>query len=66
LYYNFNFNPEYVNQLKGQTIVVVRDEGLKVPLILKIIRAALILSFFITMIPSVPSTNQSYFEYPLY
>ena len=50
LYYNFNFNPEYVNQLKGQTIVVVRDEGLKVPLILKIIRAALILSFFITMI----------------
>jgi AraC-like DNA-binding protein len=50
LYYNFNFNPEYVNQLKGQTIVVVRDEGLKVPLVLKIIRALLILSFFIMMI----------------
>ena len=50
LYYNFNFNPDYVNQLKGQTIVVVRDEGLKVPLILKIIRGSLIISFFVTMI----------------
>jgi AraC-like DNA-binding protein len=50
LYYNFNFNPEYVNQLKGQTIVVVRDEGLRVPVVLKIIRALLILSFFIMMI----------------
>jgi len=50
LYYNLNFNPEYVNQLKGQTIVVVRDEGLKVPIILKIIRGSLIFSFFVTMI----------------
>lgn len=50
LYYNFNFNPDYVHQLKGQTIVIVRDEGLKVPIILKIIRVLLIASFFITMI----------------
>ena len=50
LYYNFNFNPEYVNQLKGQTIVVVRDEGLQVPIVLKIIRPILMLSFFLMMI----------------
>jgi AraC-like DNA-binding protein len=50
LYYNFNFNPEYTQQLKGQTIVIVRDEGLQVPIILKITRIILILSFFITMV----------------
>ncbi len=50
LYYNFTFNPTYLTQLRGQTIVIVRDEGLQVPLILKIIRFILILSFFVTMI----------------
>ena len=50
LYYNFQFNPDYVNQLRGQTIVIVRDEGLKVPIIFKIIRVLLIGSFFIMMI----------------
>lgn len=50
LYYNYTYNPEYLNQLKGQTIVMVRDEGLHVPLLLTIIRAMLIASFFGIMI----------------
>jgi hypothetical protein len=50
LYYNFTFNPDYLTQLRGQTLVIVRDEGLNVPFIFKIIRFILIFSFFITMI----------------
>ena len=50
LYYNFQFNPDYVNQLRGQTIVIVRDEGLNVPILFKIIRVLLIGSFFMMMI----------------
>jgi AraC-like DNA-binding protein len=50
LYYNLTFNPAYLSQLRGQTIVIVRDEGLQVPIIFKIIRFFLIISFFGTMI----------------
>lgn len=50
LYYNFTYNPSYLSQLRGQTIVIVRDEGLQVPIIFKLVRFILILSFFITMI----------------
>ncbi len=68
LYFNFNFNTDYVNQLKGQTIVIVRDEGFKVPIILKIIRVLLIASFliimiyFLYMITLKFSHNNIYFE----
>lgn len=50
LYYNFTYNPTYLSQLRGQTLVIVRDEGLQVPFIFKFIRFLLILSFFMTMI----------------
>lgn len=50
LYYNYTYNPDYLSQLKGQTIVIVRDEGLQVPFIFKFVRFVLILSFFITLI----------------
>lgn len=50
LYYNLTYNPEYLSQLKGQTIVIVRDEGLHVPFIFKFIRFILIVSFFSTMV----------------
>lgn len=50
LYYNITYNPAYLSQLKGQTIVIVRDEGLRVPFIFKFIRFILIVSFFSTMV----------------
>jgi AraC-like DNA-binding protein len=41
-------NPDYVNSLKSQTLVVVRSENLQLPLALKAFRILLILSFFVT------------------
>jgi len=49
-FYNEMYNPEYVNSLKTQTLVVVRSENLKLPLFFKILRVILILSFFSTFI----------------
>jgi AraC-like DNA-binding protein len=47
-YYNETFNPEYVNSLKSQTLVVVKSENLKLPWFLKVLRVTLIFSFFTT------------------
>jgi AraC-like DNA-binding protein len=47
-YYNELYNPDYINSLKSQTLVVVRSENLQLPLALKAFRVILILSFFIT------------------
>jgi AraC-like DNA-binding protein len=49
-YYNETYNPTYINSLKTQTLVVVRSENLQLPLFFKIIRVALIGSFFLTFI----------------
>lgn len=49
-YYNEMYNPEYVNSLRTQTLVVIRSENLKLPFILKFLRVALILSYFSTFI----------------
>lgn len=49
-YYNEMYNPEYVNSLRAQTLVVVRTENLKLPIFLKLLRIALIISFFSTFI----------------
>ena len=50
LYYNYTYNPAYFNQLKGQTMVIVREEGANIPIIFTILRALLISSFFSVMI----------------
>jgi AraC-like DNA-binding protein len=50
LYYNYTYNPDFLNGLKGQTIVIVRDGGLHVPIIFTIIRGILISCFFAIMI----------------
>lgn len=47
-YYNEANNPEYINSLKSQSLVVVRSENLQLPWYLKAFRILLILSFFIT------------------
>ena len=47
-FYNEMNNPDYVNSLKSQTLVVVRSENLQLPLALKTFRVLLILSFFVT------------------
>jgi len=47
-YYNEAYNPNYVNSLKSQTLVVVKSENLLLPWYLKVFRVILILSFFIT------------------
>ena len=47
-FYNEANNPEYVNSLKSQTLVVVKSENLQLPWYLKAFRVVLILSFFIT------------------
>ena len=47
-YYNEMYNPEYVNSLKSQTLVVVKSENLQLPWYLKVFRVLLILSFFFT------------------
>ena len=47
-YYNETNNPEYVNSLQSQTLVVVKSENLQLPLVLKVFRVILILSFFVT------------------
>lgn len=47
-FYNEMNNPDYVNSLKSQTLVVVRSENLQLPLALKAFRVLLILSFFVT------------------
>ena len=49
-YYNEAYNPDYINTLKTQTLVVVRSESLKLPLFFKVLRVSLILSFFSTFI----------------
>jgi len=49
-YYSVNFVPNYLETLKRQTIVIVIDEGLKLPLFFKITKPVLILSFFSTFI----------------
>lgn len=47
-YYNEANNPNYVNSLKSQTLVIVKSENLQLPWYLKAFRILLILSFFIT------------------
>ena len=47
-FYNEANNPEYINSLKSQTLVVVKSENLQLPWYLKVLRVSLILSFFIT------------------
>ncbi len=49
-YYNETFNPGYNSSLKAQTIVVVRAENLKLPLLFMILRVMLIASFASTFI----------------
>lgn len=49
-YYNETYNPDYVNSLKTQTLVVVRTEKLALPLFFKILRLLLIISFFTTFV----------------
>jgi len=49
-YYNSHYNPAYVNDLKGQTIVVVKSYGLNVLPVFKIFRAILVASFFSTFV----------------
>ena len=48
--YSTNHNPNYVNTLKTQTLVVVRAEGLVLPFFVKIVRLVLISSFFFTFL----------------
>jgi len=50
LYYNYRLNPVYSQNLIGQTMVIVRSDGLQLPFILKSIRLLLIATFFSTMI----------------
>ena len=49
-YYNETYNPDYVNSLKTQTLVVVRTEKLALPLIFIFLRLLLIISFFTTFV----------------
>jgi len=49
-YYNETYNPGYVSSLKAQTLVVIRSESLKLPLLFIFIRVLLILSFASTFI----------------
>ena len=49
-YYNETYNPDYVNTLKTQTLVVVKSENLKLPIFFKVFRVLLILSFFSTFL----------------
>jgi AraC-like DNA-binding protein len=56
-YYNDTYNQDYIHSLKTQSLVVVRSENLQLPLFVKILRVALIFSFFTTFI---------YFLYKIY
>jgi len=49
-YYNETYNPGYVLSLKAQTLVVIRSESLKLPLLFIFLRVILILSFASTFI----------------
>jgi AraC-like DNA-binding protein len=48
--YSVKYIPDYLIKLKHQTIVIVINEGLNLPLFFKIVRPILISSFFITFI----------------
>ena len=49
-YYGKLFNPEYIESLKGQTLVIVKSSSLQLPLYLSIIRVLLIFSFISTFV----------------
>ena len=49
-WYCVKYVPNYLNKLKPQTIVIVVNEGIDLPLFFKIVKPTLILSFFITFI----------------
>jgi AraC-like DNA-binding protein len=49
-YYGSLFNPEYINSLRGQTLVIVKSASLQLPLYLSVIRVFLILSFISTFV----------------
>lgn len=48
--YSIKYIPNYLSKLKHQTIVIVVNEGLELPLFFKIFKPMLIISFFITFI----------------
>jgi hypothetical protein len=49
-WYSVKYIPNYLIKLKQQTIVIVINEGMDLPLLFKISRTFLIISFFITFI----------------
>ncbi len=49
-WYSVNYVPNYLSKLKPQTIVIVVNEGLELPLFFKVIKPILIGSFFVTFI----------------
>jgi AraC-like DNA-binding protein len=49
-FYSIKYIPGYLNNFKQQTIVIVVDEGLKVPIFFKIAKPVLILTFLSTFI----------------
>jgi AraC-like DNA-binding protein len=49
-YYSSLINPEYIESLRSQTLVIVKSSGLELPLFMLIIRSVLILSFFGTFV----------------
>lgn len=49
-YYNSRYNPTYLSELKGQSIVIVRSYGLNVLPVFKIMRGILVASFFFTFV----------------
>ncbi len=49
-YYSLKYIPGYLNHLKQQTIVIVIDEGLTLPMFFKIAKPVLILTFMLTFI----------------
>jgi hypothetical protein len=49
-FYSAKYIPNYLSNLKAQTIVVVVDEGIRLPLFFKIAKPILIISFFSTFV----------------
>jgi len=50
LYFNLKYNPTYITSLKSQTLFIVNNENLVLPLVLRVLRIILIGSFFFTFI----------------
>jgi AraC-like DNA-binding protein len=49
-FYSAKYIPNYSSNLKAQTIVIVVDQGIKLPLFFKIVKPLLIVSFFSTFV----------------